>query len=312
MSFSSCKEAEQVRVYAPDGAPALALAKLLHEDTDDDGVTYTITSANKIQAFVGGADSAEVCILPINQASNLLGDGATYQMVGLATHGNMYLLSEQNTWISPENVGQLTGKRLGVVQLPNVPGLALRAALSLRGVAYSTTTVTMDGVYLQGIAPTEVKAQGDYDYYLCPEPAASAKIKAFTAQGKPLYMVGDLQAFYGEEGYPQACVVAKKSFIQSSPKKLKEILDGLTGVSTYLQSAEIAEICSAVSSHLEEGLSATFSVQNLSREVLSRCGVRFEKSESCRQRVDEFLQKIKAISADSASVVSDNFYYIEG
>jgi len=33
---------KDITVYMPDGAPALALAKLMHEDTEDDGLTYFI------------------------------------------------------------------------------------------------------------------------------------------------------------------------------------------------------------------------------------------------------------------------------
>ena len=311
-AFSACGESD-VQVYAPDGAPALALAKLLAEDRADDGVAYTITSADKITTFVtGNAPKADVCIMPVNQASKLLGDGSVYQMVGLATHGNMYLLSEEEGWYGVDNATDLHGKRMGVVQFANVPGLTLRAALSALGVSYSTQVSTQDNLYLQGITPAEVKAQGDFDLYLCPEPAASAKIKAFTAQGKPLYMVGDLQALYGIGGYPQACVMAKKTFIQNHPEKFAKITEGLVAVEGYLPTAEIAEICLSVSSHLEAGLAATFTAQNLTYEVVARSNVRFERSVDFRGRVDEFLQKIKTVSVDSASAVLDDFYYIEG
>ena len=37
--------APDVTVYAPDGAPALAIAKMLAEDTADDGVTYKVVQA---------------------------------------------------------------------------------------------------------------------------------------------------------------------------------------------------------------------------------------------------------------------------
>lgn len=310
-AFSSCGGDSGVQVYAPDGAPALALAKLLAEDISGDGIDYTITSAAKIVNFVTGRKpQAEVCILPVNEASKLLGGGDTYQMIGLATHGNMYLLSSTNYAYTQSNAGELCGKKIGVVQLPNVPGLALRAALSDLQVPYNLTGVSSDSAYLYGIAPTAVSPMGGADLYLCPEPAASTKIKAFSTQGLPFYTVGSLQELYGGGGYPQACIVAKKSFIGSA--EFLKILDGLKGAQGYLQSASIETICASVSSHLEEGAAATFSVQNLTYEVVERCSVRFEASVDCRQKVDGFLQKLAAIAPDSVSAVSQDFYYIEG
>lgn len=310
--FGGCAP-DEVQVYAPDGAPALALAKLLSEDGADDGIEYTITSADKIISFVDGKEpQADVCILPVNQASNLLGDGDTYQMVGLATHGNMYFVSADNTPYTIENIAGLKGKKIGVVQLANVPGLAFRIALDNLGISYDMQTQSADAAYLYGVTPDEVSPLGEADVYLVPEPAASAKIKAFTAQGKPFYMVGDLQAMYGASGFPQAAVVAKKSFIKEEKEKLEEIMAGLSQAEGYLQTASVAEICASVSSHLEEGLKGTFSTKNLTTEVISRCNVRFEKSVDCRLRVDEFLQKMQSVAADSASTVADEFYYIEG
>jgi len=311
LAFTSCAEERVVRVYAPDGAPALALAQLLAEDETGDGVEYTVTSANKIATFVTGRDpQADVCVLPVNLASTLLGDGSVYQMVGLATHGNMYLLSADPTTYGATSAEGLKGKKIGVVQLGNVPGLTFRSALSRLGVSYSLTGVSADDAYLYAVQPTEVSPLGEADVYLCPEPAASAKIKAFTAQGKPFYTVGDLQTLYGgAEGYPQACVVAKKSFIADNPAAFDKIIDGLTAGAAFLSTAEISTVCDAVASHLEAGLAATFSTANLTQEVIARCNVRFERSEYCYARVDAFLGELTAIAPNSASAVAPDFYY---
>ena len=75
-------------VYAPDGAPALALANAVNED--DDRYDFRIVASNAITAQVQGEEpAADFCILPVNAAAKLLGKGETYQMLGTVTNGNM-------------------------------------------------------------------------------------------------------------------------------------------------------------------------------------------------------------------------------
>ena len=86
-----------VRVYMPDGAPALAFAKLMHEDTEDDGISYFVVDAKTIAARVNNADmekNADICVMPITAASKLLGSGEKYKMLGLATQGNLFLMAK--------------------------------------------------------------------------------------------------------------------------------------------------------------------------------------------------------------------------
>ena len=80
----------QVSVYAPDGAPALALAQLMSEDMQFGGtVTYNVVAADTIQTYVtGNAPKADIAVLPVNAAAMLLGKGDAYQMLGAVTHGN--------------------------------------------------------------------------------------------------------------------------------------------------------------------------------------------------------------------------------
>lgn len=307
-AFSSCDDGEQVRVYAPDGAPALALAKLMHEDSADDGIEYVVTDAISISTFVTGGE-ADVCILPVNQASILPEVGSEYQMVGLATHGNLYLLSADDTQYTRDNVDELKGKTIGTIKLNDVPGLTLRATLSDLQVAYSLSEPSADSVYLRAATPLEAKPEGTADLYLLPEPQVSIKLNDFLGQ---LFLVGDLQTLYGGDvGYPQAAVVAKKQFVQNSPEKLATIIDGLTGADDYLSTASIAEICDGVSAHREEGLSANFTKETLTRAGILRSNVRFETSANCREKVDAFLQKLSQIDGTKAQPARENFYYVE-
>ena len=74
----------------PDGAPALALAKLMYEDEKDDGVTYRVVKSDVIASKVTYTDmqkNADLCIMPITAAAKLLGKGDRYVMLARSHMG---------------------------------------------------------------------------------------------------------------------------------------------------------------------------------------------------------------------------------
>ena len=131
----------KVKVYAPDGAPALALAKLMTEETafgDSVEAEYNVVDASTIQTYVTGANpAADICVLPVNLAVKLLGSGEKYKLLGTLTHGNLYILSKDGTPITRENISSLKGKTVGVVNLASVPGLTFKLILKNSGVEYT-------------------------------------------------------------------------------------------------------------------------------------------------------------------------------
>lgn len=182
-------------VYAPDGAPALALANAISQSriaggSSGVGFTFHVVASDEIRLQVTGTSpAADFCILPVNLAANLLWNGENYKMLGTVTNGNMFLLSTSTDLpeITKTNIASLKGKKVGVIQLANVPGLTLRLSLEKAGISYkilneSDASLDPEKVNLAAVTPNDVTLAGGYDYFLCPEPAASAKVKATAAK----------------------------------------------------------------------------------------------------------------------------------
>lgn len=166
----------------------------------------------------------------------------------------------------------------------------------------SVTLVAFDAA---GVVPS-----GGCDYYLCPEPAASTKIKGTASSAKPFFMAGSLQTLYGgENGYPQAVLVAKKSVIESSPAAVAQMITYMTGSASYLESVAPETVLSLLADKRTEGLAPSFNANNLTQEVIKNCSVRFTPASEGKAQVNEFLTKLIAVNANAASTVSDSFYY---
>lgn len=126
----------KISVYAPDGAPALGLAKLIAENSLSN-IEYHVVNANTIQTFVGGENpKADICVLPVNLAVKLLGNAQNYRLIGTLTHGNLYLLSKSDKKINGDNLQYLLGKSVGVVNLAQVPGLTFKIILKNHGMKF--------------------------------------------------------------------------------------------------------------------------------------------------------------------------------
>ena len=305
--FFGCNRPSEIFIYSPDGAPALALSSVIKKDFQNTQIN--VVSADKIASFVSGKDKkADICILPINLASKLIGSGEDYKMLGTITHGNFYFLSTNETVIDKENIANLIGKTIGVMQLANVPGLTLQSVLTRNEIAY---TIIQDGnekqqdkVNLMSINKVET-ARTDIDLFLIPSPQADAK-----AQTTNLKFVGSLGELYGENGFPQAIIVAKNSLLKENLTFVKEFISQVENVETYLKEENKGEICSLLHSKIESGLTPVFNENNLTSDSIARSKIKFIASQNSKEAVKAFIQQLKAVNANSVEEFSENFYYL--
>ncbi len=306
-------------VYAPDGAPALALTSLLSEEDTAKGDKFDvhIVNATTIQIYVTGASpEADFCILPVNAAAKLLGSGTEYQMLGSVTNGNLYFLkngTKELPDLTEDNLSSaLLGKTLGVIQYEQVPGLTLRVVLEDYEIPYalveSNDDAAADKVNIRSLNATQVVPATGCDYYLCPEPARTTKIGATNGA---LLAAGSLQELYGGDGYPQAVLVAKNKVIQEHKAAVKKMVDAMEKSADYLKTAEASTLAALLESKRTAGMDPAFTEAQLNPTVIANCSVWYTKAKDCKNDVIEFLGKFKAVSPDSTAIPDDAFFYSE-
>ena len=313
--FGLGDKSNDLTVYMPDGAPALAFAKLMHEDTEDDGFEYKVVSPTVIKTKVTYKDdskNADLCVLPVTAASKLLGDGRRYQMLGAVTHGNLYLVAKtdgERLSYTSQNLTQLVGKTVGVLQINEVPGLTLKAVLNTYALPWQEVSEgqekAADKVNLVGITGADAVGVVAADCFLIAEPAATAQSK------KGYSIVGDMQALYGGDGYTQAVLVAKTS-LTADAAWVNTVTAQLKNSVEWLKTATGEQIVSAVSAHIEdEGTTTSLKAPLLSAEVVARCGVRFVGAAACKARTEDFLRALLGVNDKAAALPNAVFYYTE-
>lgn len=293
----------KIAIYMPDGAPALAFSKLMHDENKlDKDLTYTVVEASTIQVHVA-RETAAAALMPVNAAVKLCGTGEKYKMVSVNTHGNLFILGKTDA----NSVTDLKGKTVVVTNLPNVPGLTLKAILRDANIAFTENAAekTSENVLLVGADAGNTAAQkvktGLADFAVVPEPAAtnlSSKLGLTVALS--------MQELWGEDGYPQAVLVVKKELAEDT-KFIKNLLDAL-GESAEWVTTHGTEAVAAIAAHFEEGKATTLNAAALSSTAITNSNVKVVKAKEMKSAVKDYMSKINAVGASSFGEPADAFF----
>lgn len=202
---------------APEGTPALAIARLITDNKSISGknVNYKIVNPSNIAKEMQ-AGLSDLVIMPVNAGATLINKGADYKLVSVAVDGSLYLVGKNiDEAAKTLTINDIKGKRIACIGQQGVPGLVFRYILKENNINIvdSPKNVPENSVYVQyasdGLQAKTAVENKSVDYAVVGEPAATTfKTKGFNAQM-------DLQAEYkkvsGKETYPQAGIFVKSS-----------------------------------------------------------------------------------------------------
>ena len=200
---------------APEGTPALAIARLITDNKSISGknVNYKIVNPSNIAKEMQ-AGLSDIVIMPVNAGATLINKGADYKLVSVAVDGSLYLVGKSET-ATTLTIDDIKGKTIACIGQQGVPGLVFRYILKENNINIvdSPKNVSENSVYVQyagdGLQAKTAVENKSVDYAVVGEPAATTfKTMGFNAQM-------DLQAEYknvsGKETYPQAGIFVKSS-----------------------------------------------------------------------------------------------------
>lgn len=200
---------------APEGTPALAIARLITDNKSISGknVNYKIVNPSNIAKEMQ-AGLSDLVIMPVNAGATLINKGADYKLVSVAVDGSLYLVGKSET-ATTLTIDDIKGKKIACIGQQGVPGLVFRYILKANNISIvdSPENVTENSVYIKyasdGTQAKTAVENKSVDFAVVGEPAATTfKTKGFNAQM-------DLQAEYkkvsGKETYPQAGIFVKSS-----------------------------------------------------------------------------------------------------
>lgn len=212
---------------APEGTPALAIARLITDNKSISGknVNYKIVNPSNIAKEMQ-AGLSDLVIMPVNAGATLINKGADYKLVSVAVDGSLYLVGKSET-ATTLTIDDIKGKKIACIGQQGVPGLVFRYILKENNINIVDDVKNLNdtSVYVQyagdGLQAKTAVENKSVDYAVVGEPAATTfKMKfGFNAQM-------DLQTEYkkvsGKETYPQAGI-----FVTSSLSSDTAFMDAL-------------------------------------------------------------------------------------
>ena len=309
----SSSQTKTLTFVAPDGAPALSIAKFINDNENfgiDAEFNYSVVASSNIGSFMQQG-KADFMIMPVNAASKLYKANASdpYKMVAVITHGNLYLMSSDGT----NSLEGLKGKVVGVIGQGLVPDLTLKAILADNGLLDDVVvgdTATEGKITLRYFAQAPdmipLLKKGALSVGLLPEPACTNLTKV--ASEKTWTRV-DVQELYDNQAkaYPQAVLMVKSSVYA----EYKEQIDGMQNyfdANVVWVKENVESAITAINGALPEGVTPSLVAANINATVVDNCKIYFEGSNVAKEGVKEYINKIIAVNAQSAKAVEDDFF----
>jgi hypothetical protein len=303
---------KKLSFYAPDGAPALAIAKFINDGENfgvDGVIDYKVVSSNDI-GTVMSQGLGDFIVMPVNAASKLYNNkNSAYVMTAVITHGNLYLMSSDGT----STLDALKGKVVGGIGQGLVPDLTLKAILSdnnLLGDVEVGDTATDGKITLRYFASAQemipLLKQGKLSVGLLPEPAATNLTKV--ANNKEWTRV-DIQELYDAQAksYPQAVLMVRKSVYEPFKTQIDGMKD-LFDLNVQWIKENTADAVSAVNSKLKVGVTPSLDASKITATVVDNCKIYYQSATDAKVAVENYLQKIRAISEMSAGQIGEDFF----
>ena len=271
-----------LKVTAPNGAPALAVAVMAAQDPEN----YTFITPDTIGAAFA-ANEADFIIAPVNAGAKLFKAGkSSYKLGAVVTWGNLFFASQRDGF-KPEdmNVNEVT-----LFGADTINASVALFALKENGIEPKLADP------LAGAAETKAVLESDpLAIVLTAEPmltAAKANLEGITA-----YSVNDLlQKANGMEGYAQAGLFIREETLKNNPEAVNAFMEELK---------TSAELCSTDPDQVAEALGKLG--MKFPKPAIGKCAIRFVAAGEARDMVE------KTAAIDPAQfggeIPADDFYY---
>ena len=301
----SCKdnsvEETTLRFAAPEGTPALAIARLPYDNKKINGknMEYAVVSPSNIAAEMSGT-KADLIIMPVNAGANLIRMGAKYKLISVAVNGSLFMVGKTETPVAA-NIENVIGKKIACIGKTGVPGLIFRYIMKENGVNIiesGTPNIENNEILVQyvadGNAAKTLIANDSVDAAVVGEPAATIFKSALGCNFEI-----DLQQVYAEckngiNDYPQAGLFIKeelaadKSFTDALFAALKNSKEWVMS-----NTSDVTDFCKT----------NLYQAANFPAPSIARCALNAERlTENDKAEIISFLESVSAKDAQNNSI----------
>ncbi|MCI8413637.1 MAG: ABC transporter substrate-binding protein [Clostridia bacterium] len=287
------------QVYAPDGAPAISMAKLIADEYA--GAEFHVVPPENIGAAVL-TGKADIAIMPTNAAASLHAKDKDIVMVGVTNFGSLYVVGKGEEVTSLQ---ELTGKVVYSIGQGKVPDLVFRILLQAAEIPYEFSSAAKEGVvslaYVsEGAEFVSGLTAGKMQYGVISEPAAT--VAQNKVQGAKRML--DIQKLYAdatgsENGFPQAALITRKSFVNENAAYISDFMNAFRAGMKWAETEP-----SAALEAIQKAGSTT--VPMLTEQIAKGCNLGFLSAGLAREQLLDFYTRLNEVKEEGETPVGDS------
>lgn len=282
----SAQEAYTVKVTAPSGAPALAVATLAVDDPD----SYTFVAADTIAAEFANK-TADFIIAPINAGAKLYKAGKSdYKLAGVVTWGNLYIASQKADF----KLDDISGSVITIFGENTINASVVLYVLAENGIEPASVE------YLAGAANTQSLLLTDETaIVVTAEPAlTAAKMKN---ENITSYSINELyKNVTGFDGYTQAGLFVSAAMLADHPEVVESWLALAEEAANKAETDTAAVADAAVALEILPNAKVAMA-------AIPNCAIRFMSAADAKEQVEATANV--DLSQFGGAVPADDFYY---
>jgi len=233
-STKNTTEIKEINFVAPDGLPAIAVAKLIKEKPEIKAgynINYTIEQSSESLVTSVMKSEPDIAIVPSNVAATVFNKNKEYKIAGTVGFGSFYIGSTNEN----QTFEDLKGKEVYNIGKGLTPDIIAKTILKDKGIDVDKD---INFSYVDGVnelAP--IILSGKTQYAVIPEPALST----IQSKNEKFNVILDLNEEWkkinnSEYGYPQSTIIIKKDLCENDTEFVKEFLKQIKTATEWVYS----------------------------------------------------------------------------
>ena len=299
--ISACSD-NSIKIYLPDGTPALALANIMDNNANFSNkiTTFNIVPADNISAAFN--DDADIAVMPTVVAAKLYSKGAKIKLLSTNIFGNLFIMGVNNSATDFEGLkGKVVYTTVGTTislfkylltenQIEYVEG-----AQSVEG-KVALSSYSDAGTIIPLLKQASIKSTEAYG--VLGEPQVTRSKQLITN----IVTVVDFQAEWQKitefEGYPQASLIATEEFCKNNSKYIGKLLAALKDNTEFLQQnySDLPALFARFDSNLQN---MTFTA-----DTITNSNIRFVSAQDIKSSVMDYIGRL-----ETTTTIDDGFFY---